>query len=183
MPSFPRTIKLKRLNGKLQFLQLPVSELDAAGTSLTTIANQVLAPGQSLLTALHGKALDIRLNFTPAAGSTLTLAVRKGGNQQTLIKYSQSRKELSVDRNASGNTGYDSATSGVHIAALQADSNGVVHVRVLVDECSVEVYGGEGESVISDLIFHAASSDGLSLTTDEGNVVVESVEVRAITLW
>lgn len=183
MLSFPRTIKLKQLNGKLQFLQLPVSELDAVGTPLTAITNQALAPGQSLLTALHGKALDIRLDFTPAAGSTLTLAVRKGGNEQTLIKYSQSRNELSVDRNASGNTGYDPAAGGVHVAALQADSNGVVHVRILVDECSVEVYGGEGESVISDLIFPSASSDGLSLTTDGGNVVVQSVEVRAITPW
>ncbi|PQE08907.1 glycosyl hydrolase family protein [Rutstroemia sp. NJR-2017a WRK4] len=182
MLSFPRTLKLKQLNGKLQFLQLPVSELDAAGTSLTNITNQVLAPGQSLLTGLHGKALDIRLSFTPAAGSTLNLAVRKGGNEQTLIKYSQSRKELSVDRNASGNTGYDPAAGGYHVAALQVDSNGVVHVRVLVDECSVEVYGGEGESVISDLIFPSASSDGLSLTTDGGNVDLLSVELRAITV-
>ncbi|KAK6595390.1 beta-fructofuranosidase [Botrytis cinerea] len=183
MLSFPRTLKLKQLNGKLQFLQLPVSELDATGTSLTKITNRILAPGQSLLADLHGKALDIRLNFIPAAGSTLSLAVRKGGNEQTLIKYSQSRTELSVDRNASGNTGYDPAAGGIHVAALQADSNGVVHVRVLVDECSVEVYGGEGESVISDLIFPAASSDGLSLTTDGGNVDLRSVEVRAITVF
>ncbi|TGO31570.1 hypothetical protein BHYA_0519g00010 [Botrytis hyacinthi] len=182
MLSFPRTLKLKQLNGKLQFLQLPVSELDATGTSLTNITNKILAPGQSLLADLHGKALDIRLNFIPAASSTLSLAVRKGGNEQTLIKYSQSRTELSVDRNASGNTGYDPAAGGIHVAALQADSNGVVHVRVLVDECSVEVYGGEGESVISDLIFPAASSDGLSLTTNGGNVDLRSVEVRAITV-
>jgi sucrose-6-phosphate hydrolase SacC (GH32 family) len=182
MLSFPRTLKLKQLNGKLQFLQLPVSELDAAAKSLTNITTQVLAPGQSLLAELHGKALDIRLSFIPAAGSTLVLAVRKGGNEQTLIKYSQSRKELSVDRNASGNTGYDPAAGGIHVAALQAGSDGVVHVRVLVDECSVEVYGGEGESVISDLIFPSASSDGLSLTTDGGNVELRSVEVRAITV-
>ncbi|KAM3082213.1 hypothetical protein ACMFMG_004662 [Clarireedia jacksonii] len=177
---FPRTLKLKQLNGKLGFLQLPVRELDAAGTPLTTITNQVLVPGQSLLTALPRKALDVGLNFTPAAESTLNLAVRKAGDEQALIEYSQSRKELSVDRNASENTSYDPAADGVHTALLQADSNDVVHVRVLVDECSVEVYSGEGESVISDLIFPAAISDGLSLTMNGGIILAQLVEVRVI---
>ncbi|KAJ6062153.1 glycosyl hydrolase family protein [Penicillium canescens] len=182
MLSFPRTLKLKQLNGKLQFLQLPVSELDGVGISVATITSQTLAPGQTLLSNVHSRSLDIRITFIPAQGSTLSLSVRKGGSQQTVIKYTQSNKELSVDRNASGNTSYDPAAGGIHTATLQADTNGKVQLRVLVDECSIEVYGGQGEAVISDLIFPDISSDGLALSTNSGNVLLESVDVRSISL-
>ncbi|GLI81586.1 hypothetical protein PoHVEF18_009971 [Penicillium ochrochloron] len=180
MLSFPRTLELKQLNGKLRFLQLPVGELDAVGTSVATITNQTLAPGQTLLSNIHSRSLDIRITFVPAQGSALSLSVRKGGSQQTVIKYIQSSNQLSVDRNASGNNSYDPAAGGVHTAALQADANGKVQLRVLVDECSIEVYGGQGEAVISDLIFPDISSDGLALSAMQGNVVLESVEVRSI---
>lgn len=139
--SSPRTLELKQLNGKFQFLQLPMSELDGVGTSVTTITSQTLAPGHTLLSNVNSRSLDIRITFIPAQGSTLSLSVRKAGSQQTVIKYVQSNKELLVDRNASGNTSYDPAAGGVHTATLQADANGKAQLRVLVDECSMEVYG------------------------------------------
>lgn len=180
MLSFPRTLKLKQLNGRLQFVQLPVSELDEHSNVVASISRQQLAPGQTLLTDVHSRALDIRVIFTPSPGSTVSLAVRKGGSQQTVIRYIQSNGQLSVDRNASGNTSYDAAAGGVHTAALRAGADGKVQLRVLVDECSVEVYGGQGEVVISNLVFPDVSSDGLSLATTGGNVSLDSVEVRSL---
>ena len=178
--SFPRTLQLKQVNGKTRFVQLPVSELDGASAPGTSLTNQNLAPGQTLLNNVHSRSYDIRLTFVPTAGSTLSLAVRKGGSQQTVIKYAQSSGQLSVDRTASGNTGYDSAAGGVHTASFQAGADKKVHLRVLVDEGSIEVFGGQGEVVISDLIFPDIASDGLALTTSGGNVLIESVDLRTI---
>ncbi|KAL3481055.1 glycosyl hydrolase family protein [Aspergillus californicus] len=182
MLSFPRTLELKQVNGKLRFLQLPVDEIDEVGEVVASITDRTITPGENLLSDIHSRALDIRMTFTPAQGSTLSLSVRRGGSQQTVITYVHSNRRLSVNRNASGNTGYDPAAGGVHSATLQAAADGKVHLRVLVDECSVEVYGGEGEAVISDLIFPEISSDGLSLGTSGGNIVLEDVEVRTISL-
>jgi sucrose-6-phosphate hydrolase SacC (GH32 family) len=182
MLSFPRTLELTQTNGQLTFLQQPVVELNAAGSALTNLTKQTLAPGQKLLSEVHGKALDIYVSFTPAAGSTLSLAVRVGGSDQTIIRYVQSSKQLQVDRSSSGNVGYDPAAGGVHGATLQPDANGVVSLRILVDECSVEVFGGAGQVVISDLIFPSESSDGLYLSATGGNVALQQVEVFSISL-
>ncbi|KFA81228.1 hypothetical protein S40288_07884 [Stachybotrys chartarum IBT 40288] len=182
MLSFPRTLRLKEINGRLRFLQQPVVELDTAGTSLTSMTNQTILSGQTMLSDIHGRALDIRLSFIPAPGATLSLAVRKGGSEQTVISYAQPDNTLSVDRNASGNISYDPAAGGVHRAALSPDESDVVRVRILVDECSVEVYGGEGQAVISNLIFPSTSSDGLALTATGGNVELESVDVLRVSL-
>jgi len=178
--SFPRTLQLKLVNGKIRFVQMPVSELDLASVPATSLTNQNLAPGQTVLDNIHSRSYDIRMTFIPAVGSTLSLAVRKGGSQQTVIKYVQSSGQLSVDRTASGNTGYDPAAGGIHSASFQAASDGKVQLRVLVDESSIEVFGGQGEVVISDLIFPDVASDGLALTTSGGSVLLESLDLRTV---
>ncbi|EKG19847.1 Glycoside hydrolase family 32 [Macrophomina phaseolina MS6] len=182
MLSFPRTLKLKKIGEKLRFLQLPVEELDAASTTVTHITNKTLAPGQTLLSSIHGRALDVRISFVPSADSRLSLSVRKGGSEETVIIHARSGETVSVDRRASGNISWDPAAGGVHSAPLSPDASGVVRLRALVDECSVEVYGGEGQVVISDLVFPATASDGLSLTTAGGNVELLEVEVREVSL-
>jgi levanase/fructan beta-fructosidase len=182
MLSFPRTLSLKNIGGKLQFLQQPIKELEAVSTAVANVTGQTLTPGQTLLSDIHGRALDIHISFVPKAGSTLSLAVRKGGSEQTVISYAQSSGTISVDRRASGNTGYDPAAGGVQSVALSPDANGVVRLRALVDECSLEVFGGEGQVVISNLIFPATSSDGLSLTTTGGNAELQEVEVLQVSL-
>ncbi|KAL2784258.1 glycosyl hydrolase [Aspergillus keveii] len=180
--SFPRTLELQQVNGKLRFLQQPVDEIDNYAWPLAQITNQNIAPGQTLLSNIHARTLDIEMTFTPSPGSTLTLAVRKSGSQQTVIRYVQSSSQLSVDRNASGNTGYDSAAGGVHTAVARPAANGEVHLRVLVDVSAIEVFGGQGEVVISNLIFPDVSADGLSLEATGGTVALGQVVVREILL-
>ncbi|KAL2816586.1 glycosyl hydrolase [Aspergillus cavernicola] len=182
MLSFPRTLALEQRGSSRHFLQQPVSELNTLGSQLAMIQNQTLAPGQTLLSSIHGNTLDIRLAFSIAEGSTLSLAVRKGESEQTIIQYDRSNAKMSVDRTASGDISYDLAAGGVHSASLEADGSDMVHIRVLVDICSVEVFGGQGEVVISDLIFPSETSDGLSLQVSGGNVMLQSVEVRDISL-
>jgi sucrose-6-phosphate hydrolase SacC (GH32 family) len=182
MLSFPRTLELQQHNGKVRFLQMPVDELDTYRWLAAKITGQTIAPGQSLLSDVHARTLDIEMSFTPSPGSTLSLAVRKAGSQQTVIKYVQSSQQLSVDRNASGNISYDSAAGGVHTATVQAGANGEVKLRVLVDVCSLEVFGGEGEAVISNLIFPDVSADGVSLEVSGGSVALGSVEVWEVLL-
>ncbi|KAF2010227.1 glycoside hydrolase family 32 protein [Aaosphaeria arxii CBS 175.79] len=182
MLSFPRTLKLKKIGEKLRFLQLPVEELGAASTSVTRLTNQTLTSQQTLLSDVHGRALDIRISFIPSAGSKLSLSVRRGGSEETVISYAQSGGILSVDRRASGDISWDPAAGGIHSVALSPNASGVVHLRALVDECSVEVYGGEGEVVISDLIFPATASDGLSLTISGGDADLHEVQVLKVSL-
>jgi len=55
-----------------------------------------------------------------------------------------------------------------------------VRLWVLADEFLVEIYGRESHAVISDLIFPQNTSDGLPLATVGGRVVLQSVEVRAV---
>ncbi|KAJ5963097.1 glycosyl hydrolase [Penicillium waksmanii] len=182
MLSFPRTINLKEIASKRYFLQQPVNEINLVGSSLAIIQNQAIISGQTLLSSIRGTALDIKLAFTIEAGAKLSLAVRKAASEQTIIQYEQTTSSISVDRTTSGNISYDPAAGGVHSATLKPDGSGVIQLRVLVDTCSVEVFGGEGEFVISDLIFPSEASDEVYLEANGGSANLHSVEVRGISL-
>jgi levanase/fructan beta-fructosidase len=182
MLSFPRTITLKQTASKRYFIQQPVTELALVSSPLAMIQNQTITTGQTLLSSIHGTALDLSLAFTIDAGAKLSLAVRKAESEQTVIQYDQTNSSVSVDRTTSGDISYDPAAGGVHVASLEPDASGVIHLRILVDTCSVEVFGGEGEVAISDLIFPSETSDGLSLEVTDGSAILHSVEVRGISL-
>ncbi|KAL2861168.1 glycoside hydrolase family 32 protein [Aspergillus lucknowensis] len=185
MLTFPRTLTLRQTGpgNSLQFLQQPVQELaGVSGSLIATIQNQTITPGDTLLSSAQGIALDIQLAFSIDANAILSLAVRKAADEQTVIQYDSSNGTLSVDRTAAGDTSFDPGAGGVHTAPLQPDASGVVRIRALVDTCSVEVFGGQGEVVISDLIFPSESSEGLALTVEGGSAMLRSVEVHAISL-
>jgi fructan beta-fructosidase len=84
-----------------------------------------------------------------------------------------------VDRRSSGDVDFDPAFSGVHAAPL-APQDGLVAITVLVDRASVEVFGGAGECVITDLIFPSPDSTGLALFAEVGSARL--VELTVTTL-
>lgn len=138
--SIPRTLTLKEIDSKRYFLQQPITELNKIESSLASIQNQTLKPNQTLLSSVHGSSLDIQLAFAIDSGATLSLAVRKGGSEQTVIRYVQSNSTVLVDRTASGDISYDPAAGGIHAAQLAQGNTELVHIRAIVDTCSVDVY-------------------------------------------
>ncbi|KAJ0413009.1 glycosyl hydrolase [Aspergillus carlsbadensis] len=182
MLSLPRTLELHASGSQRYFVQMPVEELGTVASSLASIQNRTITPGETLLSSVHGTALDIQLTFSITTDAVLSLAVRKDGAQQTVIRYNRSNETLSVDRTATGDTSFDPAAGGIHSAPLVPDASGVVRIRVLVDTCSVEVFGGQGEVVISNLIFPDEAADGLALQVSGGSAMLRSVQVKEIAL-
>jgi fructan beta-fructosidase len=72
---------------------------------------------------------------------------------QVPTKHYELKLEFYVDRTKSGNVDFHRAFAGKHSAPLSPDADGKIRMRILVDACSVEVFGNDGEAVITDLIF------------------------------
>ncbi|KAL2852114.1 glycosyl hydrolase [Aspergillus pseudoustus] len=148
-----------------RFLQQPVTELmGVTGLPLALIQNQTLAPGQTLLTSVRGTALDIHLAFSVNADAILSLAIRVANLERT-----------TMNRTASGDTRHNPAAGGVHNTPLRPQGSGVLRIQILVGTYSVEISGGQGEVVISDLIFPTETSNGVSLTATGGAVNLQTL--------
>ncbi|MER5806921.1 GH32 C-terminal domain-containing protein [Streptomyces sp. NPDC002033] len=122
------------------------------------------------------RPLDIRAAFALGDAERLGFKVRTGDGQETVIGYDKETRELYVDRTRSGAVDFHNDFPGIQRAPPTARS-GKIELRILVGWSSVEVFGGEGEAVITDQVFPGPDSDGIQLFAEGGPARLDSAQV------
>ena len=79
---------------------------------------------------------------------------------------------LTVDRTRSGDSSFEAGFAETVQAPLRA-VNGKVRLHIYVDESTLEVFGADGETVISSILFPEATSNGLELYVKKGDVMLD----------
>jgi fructan beta-fructosidase len=176
MMSVPRAVSLRRGGDGYALAQRPVAELARwrmrprhyrnialQQDSETTVEKSVSASSDIVATLLAGDAAEMGLE------------VRVGGHERTVIGYDVKRHQLSVDRSRSGRIDFNSRFASRQTAPMPL--SGRLTLRILLDSTSIEVFALNGERVLSEQIFPAASSLGLRAYARGGTASVSSLDV------
>lgn len=102
--------------------------------------------------------------------------VRKGTEQYTTVGYDVYNEKLFVDRTNSGSYNFGPDITDKHGGPLRA-SNGTVKMHIFVDRSALEVFGDNGETVITDQIFPRPSSKGMQVYSKGGDVELKSLKI------
>lgn len=177
--TIPRSVSLKKKNNGYQLIQNPVKELQSLRGKHYHFDN--LSVSSSIMDlskrGISGTSLEIMATLKPSTAKKFGFQVRKGENQQTVIGYKPNENKLYVDRTQAGDNKFSNDfPGGIQTAPLQLD-NGLIHLHILVDHSSVEVFANGGKRVITDDIYPKLSSDGLQLFADNGSVTVTSLDI------
>jgi sucrose-6-phosphate hydrolase SacC (GH32 family) len=81
-----------------------------------------------------------------------------------------------VDRVKSGNNNFNGEFPGRHSAPAPLH-NGVIELRIVGDDCSVEVFADGGAYVITELIYPSRDSKGIAFFAEGGSAKVISAEI------
>ena len=175
-----REMGLTRVNGKLRLTAQPVTALESlrTGQELTRKDTDIPAGETSLGQAAQGTSLDISVDLSPGASSFAGLKVLDNGEQYTLIGYDSQAKQLVVDRTHSGVTDFSPKFPGRSTAPLSPDSKGQLHLRIIVDAHSVEVFAADGTPVITQTIYPEQDATGVSLYAEGG-----TAHLASLSLW
>ncbi|MFI2034798.1 GH32 C-terminal domain-containing protein [Streptomyces bottropensis] len=178
--SIPREMALRTVDGRVRLTSEPVNSVKSLRQDppATATAGTVTNTSKALIgPAADGKALDIEAIFSPKDAERFGLKVRTGtAGEETVIGYDTTTQELYVDRTHSGAVNFNSTFPGVQTAPLKA-VNGKIRLRILVDWSSVEVFGGDGEAVITDQIFPDPASQGVQVFAENGSVKLDKATV------
>lgn len=176
--SIPREARLKTYGDGIHFVQSPVVELQRLRQSHYTLSNKSVAAGSDPLSGqrVNGKTLEIIATFEPGTATEFGLKVRKGANEETVVGYDVKAAELFVDRSRSGKVDFNPRFSGRHSGPLPAEG-GRVKLHLFVDWSSVEVFGNDGRTVITDLIFPSAEADGVALYAKGGAARLMTLDI------
>ena len=108
--------------------------------------------------------------------SDFGLKICVGEGQQTVIGYDDEEENLYVDRRNSGLDDFTQLFPQLNKGPLKKrDSHLKLHIYV--DNCSVEVFANDGETVISSKIYPDPSSLGIELFSYHGKVKVNTIDV------
>ena len=175
--SIPRTLGLKRVGDRLVMIQEPIEEMKSLrGKSVAVDKMKILDGSVSLNEkGIAGTQLEIKAKFKVETAPEFGLLIRQGEKQQTIIGYDVRRQKLYVDRTQSGNSDFHPRFSGRHSGPLHA-VDGIVSLRIFIDTSSVEVFGGDGRTVITDRIFPDGQSRGVSVFSNGGSTIIDSLE-------
>jgi levanbiose-producing levanase len=101
------------------------------------------------------------------------------GDVGTWIFYDTASQTLTLDRSRSGNIRFSNAFSKQHIVYMPLE-NGKLRLTVLVDRNSVEVFTGDGRTVITDLIFPAPDDNRVSVFADNGEATFSDMTITRL---
>lgn len=165
--SVPRELSLRRIGGVPTLCQRPAREIDRVGRDRRAIPAGMIGPG-TLPLERSGRMLDIAVEFDPGSAESCGLHLLAKEGQRTIVGYDRKSRRMVVDRSASGRVSFHPAFAGRHEAPLEPGPDGTIRLRVLVDACSVEVFGNDGEAVITDLVFPDDDATGIALFSEGG---------------
>jgi fructan beta-fructosidase len=169
--TIPRALELTKNKNGLSLLSTPIKEMKALHTGKTFKEKSVKVKGTQNLQGISGRELDITLTIVPNKTGKSGINVLSGKKEFTQIGYDANSGEIFLNR----------GTSSLSIAVVELLGTQKVFVgkqkeitlRILVDRSSVEVFGRNGEYVITDVVFpDSKKSDGISLFSDDIKEVI-----------
>jgi fructan beta-fructosidase len=178
--TIPRVIELKNTVDGVRLVQNPVRELQGIRDGKYSIQNEVVRPGENLLSGLSSNTFEIIATFDmvgiEGTATEFGFKVCKGEDEATIVGYDVKNQELFIDRTHSGEADFHQHFAAKHVCKLVIKDHKIT-LHVLVDQSSVEVFGNNGESVITDLIFPKEDSTQIETFAKNGEVLLQRLEL------
>jgi fructan beta-fructosidase len=158
----------------LMLVQQPILPLPADKRYMAMFGGprfQPIAQANAQLVAHKAAGNVYRLRFTldPGEASEAGVRLRRStinpdgpAAEETVVGINQANGTIFVDRTRSGKTDW-SPDFPVRVSApLRHPQAGAIPIEIVVDNNSVEVFAEDGETVLTNLIYPAVSSQGLA---------------------
>ena len=169
-PAYPPPTPMQE---PLQLVQKPVLGLPADKRYMAMFgapAFQTIAKANERIAAkkLTGGVFRLRFTLDPGDASEAGVRLRRNNldpnqaaSEETVVGIDTAKSRIFIDRSHSGKTDWSAdfpARVSAPLKHIQAEG---VPIEIVVDSNSIEVFAEDGETVITALIYPAASSQGL----------------------
>ena len=159
--SLPRELFLK--NGRLY--QRPIREL-AQYRSGKTVYQNVVLDGKKSLEGIEGRTVELDIHIRRADPQEpyrkFILYFARNEHYYSILSFQPYESLLQIDRKFSG-----SRRAFIHQRrCLVSDQQGEIHLQVILDRFSAEVFINDGEQVMTATILTSSDAKGISFETD-----------------
>lgn len=175
--TIPREVQLKTFPEGIRLLQNPIKELQTLrGKEYTADENIFEGLWTPPKIRPSKNTYELLIEFENQDADEFGLKLCTGKMQKTVIGYSVKNESLYVDRRNSGLDSFIGLFKTIDQGFLKNRDN-TLTLHVFVDHCSIEVFGNNGETVLSSKIYPDPESVGVEVFSSKGKVKVKSFHV------
>jgi len=161
--SFPREITLRGTSEGPRLFREPIAEIAQLYANVQKVAARPLPPGENPLAGVAGEAVDIEFDLELRAATHLKLDFRG-----TEVLYDVAAKKLKA---------FGKALDLAPVA-------GRLHVRVLIDRTSIELFANHGDVTHAGVFFPSPENRRYVLEVAGGAAQLDRLEIRQLkSIW
>lgn len=178
--TLPRDMKLFRgEDGEIYMASEPSPELTAMRDALVVDVKKVSAGKKAKAFNLPKDGIcEILLDVDARNASSLSLTLGNAAGDKVVMTYDPKAHTLAMDRTKSGITDFSKDFPAVTVAPT-FESNGRVALRIFVDRSSIELFGDNGRSVMTNVVFPTKPYSTLTVSA-KGSARISNLKVYGI---
>jgi len=170
--SITRELRLTRYGSAFSLVSQPVAALADIATARTELGD-VTVDG-FLPLAYEGDAYQVEADVTWETATNIGLQLRRSADGTRHADVGVTGTYAYLNR---GQTGYPAGTWKTESRTPFAGGAGTVHLRILVDRTTIEVFVDDGRYVHSSQVFAPPGDDGIALYSSGGPAVFHDLTI------
>ncbi|MEV4687320.1 glycoside hydrolase family 32 protein [Microbacterium sp. LWH3-1.2] len=170
--SITREIRLKRYGAAFGLVSQPVTALAGIATARTELGD--VAVDGFLPLAYEGDAYQVEADVTWESATNIGLQLRRSADGTRHADVGVTGTYAYLNR---GQTGYPAGTWKTESRTPFDGDADTVHLRILVDRTTVEVFVDDGRYVHSSQVFAPPGDDGIALYSSGGPAVFHDLTI------
>lgn len=181
--TLPREMGLFRTpDGEVYASSAPSPELEALRGKLAAKVKKTTVGRKARSFALpseNGGICEILMDIEASKAKTVNIGLSNSQGEKVVMQYDPAAATLSFDRTQSGITDFSEGFPAVTVTPTH-EASGRIALRIFVDRSSMEVFGNDGEFVMTNLVFPRTPYTALSVSAEGGNAKVENLKIYSL---
>ena len=181
--TLPREAGLFRApDGQIYMSSAPSPELTAIRDK-AVVSGKSFSAGNSarkfMLPATNDGICEIALDIEAKKSESVNLLISNKAGESVALKYDVAAHTLSFDRRESGIVDFSQDFPAVTVSPTFENDN-KISLRIFVDKSSLEVFGNDGNFVMTNLVFPTTPYTTLAVSAKGGNARISNLSIFPI---
>lgn len=181
--TLPRDISLfTGADGQYYLKTVPSPEVMALRDKMTVSARNRgigLKPSRFSLPSANDGVCEITMSLNAKKADAVTITLANDNNEKVDMVFNPAASTFSFDRRRSGITDFSQDFPAMVTTPTLREST-VQSLRIFIDRSSIEVFDGEGNFVLTNLVFPDSPYTTLSIAAEGGKATINSLEIYSI---
>ena len=179
--TLPREMELfTSPDGELLVASVPSPELiNLRDKVFEKAANKTIGNSQANYKLPADGICEIDLIFEATDADVVSFTLSNPDGEKVVMRYDAKNRTMSFDRRESGITDFSQKFPAVTVSPT-FEKDGKINLRLFIDRSSIEMFGNNGQFVMTNLVFPNAPYTTLSMESKNGNAKLEDLKIYSL---